>query len=139
MLLVLWWLHDKMTTHLEGFLLQAFCPYQPQMNFYFAVCPWYGHRLPEPEANRKYIMKIFSSDTLKNWQEKEFHIENEYWQNNVGLCFSSIINVVSQILLLARYQIKVLLTWNIVWYGWSMAIFFTRETNAICIVHVHIK
>lgn len=38
---------------LEAFLLQLFYPHPPQMSFYYAVCPWYGHHLPKLEASTK--------------------------------------------------------------------------------------
>lgn len=48
-------------TLLRGFLLQAFYPYQPRKSFYYAVCPWYGHHLPELKA---------SGINNKSWKKK---------------------------------------------------------------------
>lgn len=44
---------------LESFLLQLFYPYPPQMSFYYAVCPWYGHHLPKLEAITKRERKVW--------------------------------------------------------------------------------
>lgn len=38
---------------------------------------------------------------------------------------------------IVQWQIKVR-TWSIVWYGWSIAIFFTRQTKANCMVHAYV-
>lgn len=66
-----------MITLLIGFLLQVSYPHPPQMSFYCAVCPWYDHHLPEPEAIQKRNIKLIRGSEEHKQNMIPMQIEKE--------------------------------------------------------------
>ena len=137
-------------TLLRDFLLHAFYPYPQQRSSCYAVCPWYGHHLQELEASikmeRKYNIlnkKVYAIFRYKNTSARTQRLckssfsalttsINSYRSFFFFLKLLKWCHMQCNFIFPKNTSEMVKLTWKIVWYGWSMAIFFTRETKADC-------